>query len=133
MEETKSFKLPISGKAIVVKGYMTGLIDQEIQRILLSANKSHFEKEIDPSAAQDSAQLGSGPMKVVMDTDPTVQLDADRKMIELMVISVDGVGGDIVNQVLNLPKVDVDFIKTQLKGIENASKVEGSDPKAPAN
>lgn len=132
MEETKTLKLPISGKAVVVKGYMTGFIDQEIQRILLSANKSHFEKEVDPSTMQEGAQLGAGPVKMVMDTDPTVQLDADRKMIELMVISVDGVAGDIVNQVLSLPKPDVDFIKTELKSIGSASKVEGSDPKAPS-
>lgn len=131
MEETKTFKLPVSGKSVVVKGYMTGLIDQEIQRILLSANKSHFEKEVDPSTMQDGAQLNAGPVKLVMDTDPTVRLDADRKMLELMVLSVDGNASDIVTQVLNLPKVDVDFLKTQLKGIEDASKVQGSDPKAP--
>ena|SRR5260221_12709247 len=123
MEETKSFKLPVTGKTVMVKGYMTGYIDQEIQRILLSANKSHFEKEVDPSAPDGEQKAMSGPMKVVMDTDPTVQLDADKKMIELMVLSVDGVAGDIVNQVLNLPKQDVDFIKTQLKGVEDASKV----------
>jgi hypothetical protein len=131
MEETKTFKLPITGKTVTVKGYMTGFIDQEIQRILLSANKSHFEKEVDPNAPDGEKSAMSGSMKIVMDTDPTVQLDADKKMIELMVLSVDGVAGDIVNQVLNLPKQDVDFIKTQLKGVEDASKVQGSDPKAP--
>jgi hypothetical protein len=123
VEETKSFNLPVTGKTVMVKGYMTGYIDQEIQRIRLSANKSHFEKEIDPNAPESEQKAMSGPMKVVMDTDPTVQLDADKKMIELMVLSVDGVAGDIVNQVLNLPKQDVDFIKTQLKGVEDASKV----------
>ncbi len=133
MEETKTLKLPVTGKTVLVKGYMTGFIDQEIQRITLSANKSHFETEVDPNAASGEKNAMSGPMKMVMDTDPTVQLDADKKMIELMVLNIDGVAGDIVNQVLSLPKTDVDYIKTQLKDIQTDGKVEGSDPKAPVS
>ena len=133
MEETKTFKLPVSGKTVMVKGYMTGYIDQEIQRIVLGANKAHLEREVDSDKAGDEMKAMQGQMKMVMDIDPTVKLDADKKLIELMVLAIDGNTGDIVTQVLNLPKQDVDFIKAQLKGLEDASKVQGSDPKAPNN
>lgn len=122
MNETETLTLPVTHKQVVIRGYMTGYMDQEIQKIMLAANKSHFEKDIDPNVT-DAQQQGLGSMKMIMDTDPTVKIDADNKRLQLMVISVDGQQGDILNLVLSLPKTDVDYILSQLQAIEDASKV----------
>ena len=129
MQETEELTLPTTGKKVVVRGYMTGYMDQEIQKILLSANKSHFEKEIDPSTP-DSAQQTAGSMKMVMDTDPTVKIDADNKRVELMVVSVDGNTSNVLNLILSLPKADVDYVMAKLQEIEAASKVGDEEKKA---
>jgi hypothetical protein len=133
MQETKQLTLPVSGKTVVVRGYVTGRIDEEIKLIKASANKSRFEKEIDANMVNtdDTSVMPEGAMKMIMDIDPSVQIKADRRLLELMVVSVDENTTDVINAVLDLPIDDVEYIRKEIKAIDTASQVVGSGPKVP--
>lgn len=132
MQESKEIKLPITGKTVIIRGYMTGYIDQEIQGIVAGAKKQSFN--VTPEQIKESEVTGKDPVPAVsFEVDPTVNLKVTNKRIELMVTAIDGNTGDILNQVLSLPKQDVNFILEEIAKVEGDSKVEGSDPKAPTN
>lgn len=130
MQETEEFTLPTSGKKAIIRGYMTGFIDMEIRKVEALANKTSFD--VDPEQVKAAQQSGEDPTPTVhFESNPAAKIEADKKRIELMVSAIDGTTGDILNQVLQLPKQDVDFILSRIAKVEGDSKVEGSDPKAP--
>lgn len=133
MNETLDFQLPTSGKAVLLRGYMTGFIDQEIQRARGAASKTVYD--IDSAAINASKLSGEDPVPSVhVESDPSeAVIRANNKRLELMVTALDGDTGDILNRVLGLPKQDVGFILEKVAEIEGESKVEAADPKAPSN
>lgn len=132
MNEIETFTLPVTGKTVLIRGYMTGYIDQEIKRIEALANKTSFE--VSPEQVAQSQATGQDPTPTVhMESNPGAKIDADNKRIELMVSAIDGNTGDILDQVMNLPKGDVDFIKEKIATIEGTDKVKAADPKAPTS
>lgn len=130
MQDTKTLTLPVSKKTIVIKGYMSRRVDQEVQRILLGKNKTHYESEVTPTG-NDGVPIQPRTTKVLMDSDPTVTIDADNKLLELMVVSIDTVSTNLADTLQDLPSEDFTYILNQVKGVENDSKVVASDPKAP--
>ncbi len=64
-----------------------------------------------------------------METDPTAQINADNKLLELMVLSVDGNNSDVLNQLLALPTQDVKFVMSRVKALQAASEVSDSEKK----
>lgn len=130
MNETEKLTLPISGKIVEIKGYLTGFIDQEIRKVLASANTARYEAGGEGLSGATGDKLPEG--KMIMETNPGVQIDADNKRIELMVNTVAGEADNIVKRVLELPAGDVKAILDKIKTIEAASKVEATDPKVPA-
>lgn len=133
MNETETFTLPVTRKEVILRGYMTGFIDQEIQRAAGGANKTSY----DIDAAQVTAARTSGidpTPNVHIESDPgAAQIAADNKRLELMVTALDGSTGDILNRVLNLPVQDVKFILAEVRKLEDASKVQEPDPKEPTS
>lgn len=133
MEEQKVLTTPVANKQVIVRGYVTGRIDQEVQKVVLEANRSHFEADMpskDPNGDPSATPEGPQNQKIVMDTDPTAQLRADNKLLELMLLSVDGSNGtDKLDKLLDLPKKDVDYVLSQVKEIEDASKVASEEVK----
>jgi hypothetical protein len=133
MQDQQTLTLPVSGKTVIIKGYVTGLIDQEVQNILASANSTTYEAPIDASGQSDFSEIPQGS-KAIIAIDGTAQLRADQKLLELMLVAVDGDNGaNIIDKLLALPKTDVDFVKTKVKELQTAGEVIASDPKAPAN
>ena len=128
MQETETLALPISGKQTTIKGYVTGFIDQEVRKISLSANKARYEVDAASLEGQNTSELPKNA-KVVMETDPTAQIKADNKLLELMVLSVDGNNSDILNQLLALPTQDVKFVMSRVKALQAASEVSDSEKK----
>lgn len=130
MQETQEFTLPLSGKKVMIRGYMTGFIDMEIRKVEAEANKTSFD--VDPEQVKAAQATGQDPTPAVhFENNPAAKIEADKKRIELMVSAIDGNTGDILNQALSLPKQDVNFILEKIAEVEGDSKVEGSDPKAP--
>jgi hypothetical protein len=131
MQETETLTLPVSNKAVVLRGYITGGIDSEVQRIRAGANKMHYEMEIDPSTPTnpDGTPVMPKNNKAVMDIDPTINIEADNKLLELMLVSVDGQTTDLLNLVMLLPKQDVNFIKSKLDDMQAASQVGDGEKK----
>lgn len=132
MNETVDFKLPVSGKDVLLRGYMTGFIDQEIERARGAASKTVYD--IDASAINAAKASGEDPTPSVhVESDPAeAAIRANNKRVELMVTALEGQTGDILDRVLALPKQDVKFILEKIAEVEGESKVEATDPKAPA-
>src|SRR6266566_2765251 len=128
MQETETLALPVSSKQVVIRGYVTGFIDQEVRSVLMSANKARYEVD---SNGLDTQNPGEMPRngKMVMETDPTAQIKADNKLLELMVLSVDGNNSDVLNQLLALPTQDVKFVMSRVKALQAASEVSDSEKK----
>ena len=135
MKDQETLTLPLSGKEVIIKGYVSGLIDQEVQEILATANKTHYEVDASQVDVSDPTnnEVPQGT-KVVVDSDPTAPLRADQKLLELMLLAVDGnTGGGLYDSLLALPKADVDFVMAKVKELQNAGEVKSSDPKVPTS
>lgn len=124
MQEQVEIKLPVTGKTVVLRGYITGRIEQAIQNVYLENSKIGTEAEIDTAGSQDRKR----PDKVKQTTtmDATVGQLAGNKAIELIVISIDGNTDNIVDQVLDLPKQDYQAVVDKVEEISNP-KVDGSE------
>lgn len=136
MNETETFTLPVSKKQVIVRGFVTGQIAMEIKKILAGASKTKFEVPVDGMSDEQIDNLSASNFpagtKLALEQDPTTQTIADEKLLELMVTALDGSTADVYNRLMNLPAGDVEFTLTQIKTIQQASNVEGSDPKAPS-
>ena len=134
MQEQETLTLPVSKKVVIVKGFVSGLIDQEVQQILTSANKTSYEvdaSKVDLNSDNSSAPEGT---KVIVSTDPTAQMRADQKLLELMLVAVDGNNGaGLYDTLLALPKADVDTVMAKVKELQQVGEVKASDPKVPTS
>ena len=134
MQEQETLTLPVSKKVVIVKGFVSGLIDQEVQQILTSANKTSYEvdaSKVDLNSDNSSAPEGT---KVIVSTDPTAQMRADQKLLELMLVAVDGNNGaGLYDALLALPKADVDTVMAKVKELQQVGEVKASDPKVPTS
>jgi len=128
MQEIETLALPTSGKQVTIRGYVTGFIDQEVRKISLSANKARYEVDASSLEGQNPGEMPRTG-KMVMETDPTAQINADNKLLELMVLSVDGNNSDVLNQLLALPTQDVKFVMSRVKALQAASEVSDSEKK----
>lgn len=131
MQDTSELTVPVSKKTVIIRGYVTGLIANEVDRIKATANKTSFVAPADSLKKSDEtttdSSLPSGT-EVKFEMDPSVQFDADAKLLELMLISVDGNnGGNVYDLLMNLPKADVDYVLAAAKTLYDEGKV---DPKA---
>jgi hypothetical protein len=134
MKDQETLTLPVSGKPVIIKGYVSGLIDQQVQEILATANKTHYEVDASKVDINDTTNNAPEGTKVVVDSDPTAPLRADQKLLELMLVAVDGNNGaGLYEALLALPKADVDFVMAKVKELQNASEVKASDPKVPTS
>lgn len=133
MQETEKINLPVSGGEVLIRGYVTGLIDQEYRKVLAGSNKARYEVDTDniDTAQTDQDELPKGG-KMVMETDPTAQIKADNKLLELMVLAVNGENGDVLNKLLALPAQDVQVVADRVKAIKAAGEV-GTDEKKETN
>lgn len=137
MPDTMPLVLPASKKPVVVKSFVTGQIDSEVRQLSAPANKTSFEMDASLISDSDVGNLTGNAFppgtKVKLDQDPAAQMKADDKLLELMVVSLDGNAADIMTRVMNLPVQDVNFLREKVNTIYKGDKVEGSDPKAPSS
>lgn len=133
MEEQKTLTLPVSGKTVVIKGYVSGLIDEEVKKVSMGANKARFEVETQDlkpgtDGKPDTDELPESG-KMVMETDPTASLKADNKLLELMVISVDGQTEGALGALKALPVADTNFVMAEVKKLKAAGEVSNEEKK----
>lgn len=129
MNETETLTLPASGKQVVLKGYVTGFVDQEVRKVLMAGNQASYE--VDTNSI-DSNNPGEMPQngKMVMHSDPTAAIKADNKLLELMVVSVEGDNTDVLNKLMALPVQDVNYVTAKVKSLQAASEVSEATKKA---
>ena len=89
------------GRAIKYKAWLTGREANELQTIYLGAAKIKVVNE-----------------KPQMDGfDPSVEIKATQKIIEIMVVSVDGKTEDVVNLVLDMKQSEYDEVVAALNEV----------------
>jgi hypothetical protein len=107
MQEQREVRTP-GGKKVVLKGFLTGRMKKEIERIYLASAK----------VTSDTA----GNVKDDIAFDASADVDAEYKAIELTVISVEGCpeGKPLIDYILDdLPESDYDFIKAEVDKVRH--------------
>src|SRR4051794_215295 len=93
---------PVTNTTLVLKGYITGRIKQEIEAIYLSKTK---------------LTAGSKPEDLVVMGD--VMKEATNRALQLIVLKVGDVEGDgVLDAVLELPEDDYDFVRAEVEKIQ---------------
>lgn len=99
--ETKTIKTPL-GRDIEIKTYMTLREKQEIQAIYLKGMK---------------AEIGEKGTPQIKELQGDILNEAQRKLLELGIVSYDGSKENIVNRILDAPFHEGEFILKQLDEI----------------
>lgn len=102
LKEQVEVTTPITKKKIVLRGYITGRIKQEIEAIFLNSTSMVAGQEDTPEMTFNGG----------------VALQATNKAIELIVLSVDGSSDNVLDLVLDLPEQDFEFIKGEVNKIQ---------------
>lgn len=121
MQETVEIKLPVSGKVVVLRGYITGRIEQAIESVYLEDSKINTEAEHDLSKGQRHGKAEK--VKQTTSMDAKVGQKAQNKALELIVISVDGEKENVVDLVLDLPTKDYRAV------VDKVNEITEPDPK----
>ena len=106
--ETKFILTPISKLKIAIKTWITAREDQEIQGVMFKAMK------MNPTGKDFNFEPIDG----------TCILDRERKSMEMLIASIDGKTENILETVLDMNKIDYDFIKEEIDKIVNFKKPE---------
>lgn len=102
--ETKEIK--VGEHTVVIKTYCTGREANEIEQVYLAGTKV--------------SMVGTTP--TVDGFSPTVEQDANKKAIEVLVVSLDGTNDDLVNRILDLPNTEYVQIVAALGEISGKKK-----------
>ena len=123
MQENITITLPISNRQAVIKGYISASIDAEVQLITAQGLKTTYENtgEVDKD--------GKDILKRVSEVDPTAKPRAEKRTLELMVVSLDGSSSDVMTRLMELDRRDVNYIKEEINHIYNASQVSEPEKK----
>lgn len=109
MSERATKEIKIGEHTLVVKTYCTGREFNEIEAVYMGGAKV---KNVGADVQIESFK-------------PTIQQDADNKMIEVLTVSLDGDPADILNRILDLPKNDYLGIVAALSEIAGKKKTQG--------
>jgi hypothetical protein len=125
MQDQIELTLPVTKKKVVVRGYVSGAIDAEIQAIVQDGYG--LESDIDISAkAKDDDRLKGSKMKF----NPGSIAKAGQRALELMLISLDGDTNDVYKRVMDLPVGDTEFLQKEIDKITEDSKVKPAEKKS---
>jgi hypothetical protein len=94
--ETKEIKTPVDNHVLIIKTYLTGREYREIEAVFLSMSK------ISPDGSQVTEMNGS------------VVKQAEDKLIEQAVVSVDGSTEKMLDTILDFKRNDFNFVITEL-------------------
>ena len=92
--ESKEIITPVDKKKIIIKTYLTGREYNEVEKIFLAKAK---------------VEMGSQPT-----FDGAAVKEAEIKLIEQAVISIDNDDKDVANKILDLKQVDYAFVVKEL-------------------
>lgn len=99
LQETIELTTSLTGAKVVLRGYITGRIKQEIQGVLLSSTQVTDEGKTT--------------------FDGAVALAATNKALELIVLSVNGKSEGVLDMILDLPEQDFDFVKGEVDKVQD--------------
>lgn len=103
--ETKTITTPVDGKVLVIKTYVTGREMRAIENIFVTG------ADIDPVTQQAKHAI----------TGETAD-QAQDKLIETVVVSVDGSAENVVNTILDFKKPDYDFVIKEIQAVSRGSE-----------
>jgi len=101
--ETKSFKTP-HGHEVVLKAYLTGREAEQVQKVLYADIKMSM------------SDLESGKTEI-KDIPASAILAQQRKALELLLVSIDGVSENVIEKYLDLHSEDCAAITAEVSSI----------------
>lgn len=108
--ETKTITTP-GGHAVVLRSYLTGREANQLKELLFADLKLNAE----------DAESG----KLAIDAIPASFLvKQEEKAIELLVVSVDGTGENVLQLLLDLPSADYETVVAEINEIRNPTTPE---------
>ena len=122
--EDVTLKLPLSGKEVVIKSYASYKVTSEIQRIINAGTHVTGTGDVDENGATDRK------MKANLVMDSNSRLDADKRTIELMVMSFDGSSENVYDRLSDEREGDVNFVINEINKVTEASKVKPAEKKS---
>lgn len=99
--ETKIIETPFKKFKVEIKTYLTAGDEHEIQKIL-----------------HDSAEFAGGIVTDIK-SKGEVMINMEKKLMEKVVVKIDGETRDIVKRLWEMPAQDYDFVKSEVDKIRN--------------
>ena len=99
--ETKEVILP-SGKKAKIYAYQTGFESDEVQRMMLE------------SIEMEKAGDANNPNFQMKSFNPGIDIDTKHKLLQQLVVSIDGVSKDVFEIIKNLPAKDYRFLLAEI-------------------
>lgn len=121
IQEQVEFVLPLTGKPVVMHGYMTGRARQAV-------TAAYIDNTPQLPATSNQKEARALATKTLQSSHNRGQIlnAAINAAIDVLVLSLDGSTEDVLARVLELPATDYDFLETKVKEVRDAKL----DPKA---
>lgn len=105
IQEQIELTTPVLGAKVVIRGYVTGFISQEIEKIIAGSmvSSTEYDEEGKPLEQSRKSQVTGAQL-----------IEARNRTIELMVLSVNGHTEDTLQSVLDLPEADWKYVRDQV-------------------
>lgn len=111
--ETKIIETPIGKNKIEILSSITGKIKREIDIQKIMRKYMNFDFENIDGGADNQVKTKMLPLS------GQIFVESEEKMIELLIVSIDGNKDDVVNKVLDMDSRDYDFIIKHLESVRD--------------
>ena len=108
--DTKLITTP-GGHTVVLKTYLSGRESKEIETVMYSALKMNPD---------NIEELPDGRKKIKMsDVSAEFIVEQEKKLIEVMLVSIDGTAENAFERLLDLPSPEYDAVKAEIEKLTN--------------
>jgi len=108
-----------NGYKIELKDWITGREEDEIQKVYLDAIEMKQKQGVaqGQKGSENAARNQQQMEQEITGMKGSLQIDAERKAMEMVVVSVDGQTDKIVDNILDLPRKDKNEVKDEVNRI----------------
>ncbi len=122
-------KTPVAGAEIVLKGYVTARMQLATRGVFLRHTKLNMSATKGKNEAQIKAMKDEDLMTFDDDISAEIMNEVNELTVQHMVISVNGKTEDLLNECLELPPEDYDFIIKECNKISEATSLDDASKK----
>ena len=104
--ETRTIETPFKKFKVEIKTYLTAKDEFEIERVLY-----------------DAAEIKGGVVSELKGSKGEVMINMEKKLMEKAVVSIDGEKENIIENLLDMPAQDYNFVKAEVDKIRNYAQI----------